>query len=41
LGGHISITFSDLSKYPLLPQARKYIVNLGLDFEALVNLPNS
>lgn len=39
MGGHISITLSDLTKYPFLPQARKYIANLELDFEAIANLP--
>ncbi len=39
MGGHISITFSDLAKYPFLPQARKYIANLDLDFKAIANLP--
>ena len=35
----MSITAADLVKYPFLPQARKYIIQLGLDFKELVSLP--
>jgi len=35
----VSITAADLVKYPFLPQARNYIVQLGLDFKELVSLP--
>jgi DNA primase large subunit len=35
----ISITAADLVKYPFLPQARKYVAQLGLDFETIASLP--
>ncbi|TRO51162.1 hypothetical protein E2P61_06965 [Candidatus Bathyarchaeota archaeon] len=33
------LTISDSLKYPFLPMARKFIANLGLDFDTITSLP--
>ena len=39
LGDNISITLSELVQYPFLPQAKKYVADLGLTFESIAKLP--
>lgn len=39
MGINISITVSEMVKYPFLPQVREYIAKTDLDFKTIVDLP--